>query len=60
LIILILLGKAYTCEAPHCAVFSNVPHFNFLSGPNVLLSTLFSNTFSLCSLMSNMAENLQK
>jgi len=35
-------------KAPHCAVFST-PLLSRTLGPNIFLSTLFSNTLSLCS-----------
>jgi hypothetical protein len=41
--------KSTSYEVPHYAVFSSLPSLSSLVGPNILLSTLFSDTFSLCS-----------
>jgi hypothetical protein len=46
LVILIKMAKSVSYEAPHYAVFSNLPS---LFGPNIPLSALFSNSLSLCS-----------
>jgi hypothetical protein len=46
LIILIILAKVTSYEAPHYAVFIN-RITSSLVGPNILLSTLFSNTLNL-------------
>jgi hypothetical protein len=46
LIILTMLGEAYKFKAPHYVVFSS----HSLLDPNILLSTLFSNTFNICAL----------
>jgi hypothetical protein len=43
------LARSTSYEAPHYAVSSNLPPLISLLGPNILLSTLFSNTLSLCS-----------
>jgi hypothetical protein len=48
-IILIILVKCTSYEAPHYAVFLQPPVTSSLFGSNILLSTLFSNTLSLCS-----------
>jgi hypothetical protein len=47
-ITLIIYAKNASNEGPHYAVLSNFPSLN-LCGANILLSTLFSNTLSLCS-----------
>jgi hypothetical protein len=36
-------------EAPHCAVLSILLLYFILSGSNIFLKTVFSNTLSLCS-----------
>jgi hypothetical protein len=48
LIILIILGKEYKLWSSSCS-FLQPPSTLSLFGPNILFSTLFSNTFSLCS-----------
>jgi hypothetical protein len=53
LIILIYLAKSTNHAAPHNAVFSTLFHFIPL-GPNIILSTLFSSTLSLCSSLNVM------
>jgi hypothetical protein len=51
LITLIIFGEAYNNETPHYTVFSSLPPFSPL-GPNILLSTLLSNTFNLYSYLN--------
>jgi hypothetical protein len=50
LIILILLGEQYKLWSfSLCIFFFQPPVTSSLFGPNILFSTLFSNTLSLCS-----------
>jgi hypothetical protein len=46
---LIIFGEAYKLWSSHYAVFSSLSPTTSPLGPNILLSTLFSNTFKLCS-----------
>jgi hypothetical protein len=48
LIILIILGKAYKLRSSFVWSFLQPPITPSLFSPNILLSTLFSNTLSLC------------
>jgi len=49
---LIILGEMYTlCNSSLCSLLQP-PATSSLSEPNILLSTLFSNTLSLCSSLS--------
>jgi hypothetical protein len=48
LIILIILGEEHKLWRPPLCSFSN-PVTSYLFGPNIILSTLFWNTLSLCS-----------
>jgi hypothetical protein len=48
LIILIILGKEYKSQTSSLCSFLRSPYISSLFGPNILLSTLFSNTLSLC------------
>jgi hypothetical protein len=43
------LTKSTSYEALHYAIFFNLLLFNSVFGPNILLSTPFSNTFNLRS-----------
>jgi hypothetical protein len=43
------MAKSTNHEAPRYAVFPTPPVTSSLFGPNILHSTLFSNTLSLCS-----------
>jgi hypothetical protein len=49
LIILIILGEEYKSRSSSLCSFLYSPVTSSLFGPNILLSTLFSNTLSLCS-----------
>jgi hypothetical protein len=49
LIILIILGEEYKLWGPSLCSFLQHPLTSFLFGPNIFLSTLFSNTLNLCS-----------
>jgi hypothetical protein len=42
------LGMSTNYEVPHCATSSIPLSPQILLGPNILLTTLFSNTLSLC------------
>jgi hypothetical protein len=46
--ILIILGEEYKSRRPSLCNFLHSPVTSSLFGPNILLSTLFSNTLSLC------------
>jgi hypothetical protein len=48
LIILIILGEEYKSRSSSLCSFLHPPVTSSLYGPNILLSTLFSNTLSLC------------
>jgi hypothetical protein len=48
LIILLILSKEYKLWSSSYCSFLQPPTTSSLSGPNILLSTLFSNTLSLC------------
>jgi hypothetical protein len=52
LIILLHLAKNTNHEALRYAIFSTQPVTSSLFGPNILFSTLFSNTLSLCSFLN--------
>jgi hypothetical protein len=41
--------KCTSYEAPHCAVFSDLLPLLLFSGPNILHSTLITNTRNLCA-----------
>jgi hypothetical protein len=49
LIILIILEEECKLWSPSLCTFLQPPVTSSLFGPNILLSTLFSNTLSLCS-----------
>jgi hypothetical protein len=49
LIILIILGEEYKSRSSSLRNFLHYPVTSSFFGPNILLSTLFSNTLSLCS-----------
>jgi hypothetical protein len=49
LIILIILDEGYKLRSSLLRIFLRCPVTSPLFGPNILLSTLFSNTLSLCS-----------
>jgi phosphate starvation-inducible membrane PsiE len=49
LIILIILGEEYKSRSSSLCNYLYSPVTSSLLGPNILLSTLFSNTLSLCS-----------
>jgi hypothetical protein len=46
------LAKSTSYEAPHYAIFPNLHNVSSLFSPNILLSTLFSNTLSHCSILN--------
>jgi hypothetical protein len=46
---LIILGEEYKSQSSSLCSFFYCPVTSSLFGPNILLSTLFSNTLSLCS-----------
>jgi hypothetical protein len=48
LIILIILGEEYKSRSSLLCNFLYSPVTSYLFGPNIFLSTLFSNTLSLC------------
>jgi hypothetical protein len=52
LIILIILGEEYESRSSSLCSFLHPPVTSSLFGPNILFSTLFSNTLSLCSSLS--------
>jgi hypothetical protein len=52
LIIIIMLGEEYKLRRSSLCSFLQPPVTSFLFGPNILLSTLFPNTLSLCSSLS--------
>jgi hypothetical protein len=49
LIPLIILAEEFTSRSSSLCTFLHPPVTSFLFGQNILLSTLFSNTHSLCS-----------
>jgi hypothetical protein len=49
LIILIILAEEYILWSSSLCIFLQPPVTSYLFDPNILLSTLFSNTLSLCS-----------
>jgi hypothetical protein len=49
LIILIILCEEYKSRSSSLCIFLYSPVTSSIFGPNILLSTLFSNTLSLCS-----------
>jgi len=48
----IILGEGTSYIAPHLVIFSSLLLISSLLNPNIFLSTLFSDTFSLCSSLS--------
>jgi hypothetical protein len=52
LIILIILGEEYKSRSSSLCNFLHPPVISSFFYPNILLSTLFSNTLSLCSSLS--------
>jgi hypothetical protein len=52
LIILIILGEEYKSRSSSLCNFLYSPVTSSLFGPNILLSTLFSNTLSLCPFLN--------
>jgi hypothetical protein len=48
-IILIILGEEYKSQSSPLCIYLHSPISSFLLSSNILLSTLFSNTLSLCS-----------
>jgi hypothetical protein len=49
LIILIILGEEYKSRSSSLWIFYHSPVTSSVFGPNILLSTPFPNTLSLCS-----------
>jgi len=51
LTLLDFLTRTVFGEAPHYAIFSSLLPFPAFLCPNILLSTLFSNTLNICSFL---------